>query len=147
MSKEPREFFVDLFDCILEASDTSMTSLLKGLRHPVNDDERRWLAYHKKTPVVFDMFNGFTQELVRRGYTHHSARAIIFRIRWETMKPHDDVNPSTGEVLKISDHHSPYYGRLWMEQNPSHAKFFRTKKIKGEVNDKYTQQFRDQFSE
>jgi len=126
---------MDLFDVILAKSKTPMTDLINGLRNPTNKDEERWLSYHRKTPVVFDMFSGFTQELVRRGYRHHSARAIIFRIRWETMKPHDDINPSTGEVLKISDHHSPYYGRLWMEQNPEFANFFKTKKIKGEVDE------------
>jgi len=123
---------MDLFDV---ASNSPMTDLTKGLRQPLNKDEERWLAYHKKTPLVFHLFSKFSNELINRGYKRHSARAIIFRIRWETMKPHDDINPSTGEVLKISDHHSPYYGRLWMEQSPSHKNFFRTKKIKGESDE------------
>jgi hypothetical protein len=125
----------NLLDLLYNNSPTPMADLISGFRNPKNSNEKRWLVYHKKSPRVFEMFSSFASELVQRGYKNHSARAIIFRIRWETMKPLDDFNPATGEALKISDHHSPYYGRLWMEQNPNHPNFFRTKKIAGGEND------------
>ena len=126
---------MDLFDVISDNSETPMADLLNGIRKPMNKMERRWLLYHRKLPYVFEMFSGFTRDLIQRGYRHHSARAVIFIMRWETGKPYDDINPSTGETLKISNNHSPYYGRLWMEQNPEYADFFRTTRVKGEGND------------
>ena len=120
------------FDLSTTNSKTPMSDLLNGTRKPMNKMERRWLLYHRKWPYVFEMFCGFTRDLIQRGYRHHSARAVIFRMRWETMKPHDDINPSTGETLKISNNHSPYYSRLWMEQNPEYLDFFRTTRVRGE---------------
>ena len=124
---------MDFFDIISCKPETPMADLLNGTRKPINENEQRWALYHKKSPLVFEMFSEFTCDIIRRGYRHHSARAVLFRIRWETMKPHDDINPSTGKKLKISDHHSPYYGRLWMEQNPDYIDFFRTNKIRTQL--------------
>ena len=32
--------------------------------------------------------------------------------------------------FKITNNHTPYYSRFWMEKNPQHEGFFRTKSIR-----------------
>lgn len=121
----------DLFDL----PNRPMESLLRGGRDPVNKDEQRFKEYHLAHPQAFVLFDRFTREAIRRGFKNYSAHGVLERIRWETNKPYDDHNPATGDILKISDHHHPYYARLWMEQNPQFDGFFRTKKLKGQPDD------------
>lgn len=120
---------MDLLDIMVGGP---MQSLLDGTRQPRNDDEARFASYHNSHPYVFNLFDKFTRDRISRGFNNFSAHGIIMRIRWETDKPYDDANPITDEPMKISDHHFPYYARLWMERNPEYSDFFRTKKLKGE---------------
>mgnify|MGYP003627211570 CR=1 FL=1 len=101
-------------------------------RIPVNEHEERFQEFHFKHPEVYKLFNMFTKELISRGYKNGSAHMVIHRIRWETSTRFMDKNPATGEPLKISNGHFPYYARLWMNLNPNHVGFFRTKKLKGQ---------------
>lgn len=99
---------------------------------PINEHEARFKTFHSNNPEVYVLFDKFTTELINKGFTNGSAHMVIHRIRWETSLPILDENPVTKQPLKISNGHFPYYARLWMENNPEHLGFFRTKKLKGE---------------
>lgn len=43
---------------------------------------RDFLKYHRATPGVYELFNRFTQEVIRRGWKNYSADAVAHRIRW-----------------------------------------------------------------
>jgi len=78
-------------------------------------------AFHQKHPEVWDLFEKFTFELIRRGFQHYSARGIWHRIRWETATP-DPVDPAD---FKLNDHHTPFYARAFMLRYPNYDGFFR----------------------
>jgi len=82
--------------------------------------------YHKKNPHVYEMFEKFTFMTIRAGRKYFSARAIIERMRWQTMIEDDSV------TFKISDHPMPYYARLFEKNNPKYEGFFRKKRCEAD---------------
>lgn len=89
----------------------------------MNKNAEAFEAFHATNPHVYRLFDQFTRMVIARNYNHHSARDIIHRIRWET-------SITTGDTeFKINDHHSPYYARLWMKNNPEHDGFFQLRRV------------------
>ncbi len=88
--------------------------------------EQSFAAFHAANPDVWWHFERFTMELIRKGYEHHSADAVLHRVRWET-----DANAG-GKPYKISNGHQPYYARLFHRTHPAHAGFFRTRRSKAD---------------
>lgn len=74
-------------------------------------------AFHAANPHVYKMFCDFALQAASRR-PHFSSRAIIHRMRWETMIQTDD------DRFKISDHHSPFYARMFEFDYPQHKGFF-----------------------
>jgi hypothetical protein len=86
--------------------------------------EDRFWEFHEANPKVYELFDRFTKQVIRRGHKNFSSDAILHRIRWET-------NVATnGDKFKINDHFSAYYARLWLENNPDHDGFFRTRELR-----------------
>jgi len=92
------------------------------------------IAFHKRHPEIWILFERFAFDRIRRGFKHYSARGIWHRIRWETAGP-----SSRDETqFKLSDHHTPFYARQFMIDHQQHAPkyvegereagFFRTKR-------------------
>ena len=50
---------------------------------------------------------------------------MLQRIRWHTQVETNDLS------FKINNNHAPYYARHFMEQNPEHKGFFRTRRVGG----------------
>jgi hypothetical protein len=75
--------------------------------------------YHAENPHVYTEFEKFAN-LAALHRPHFSARAIIHKMRWETMVG------GSGH-FKIQDHVSPYYARLFEQNNPRLKGFFRKK--------------------
>lgn len=97
------------------------------LAYRTREDELREAAirFHKAHPEVWEMFCRFTFELIRRGWTHHSADAVMHRVRWETDA--GSGPPPDGEsAFKISNNHVRFYGARFMRSWPEHDGFFRT---------------------
>jgi hypothetical protein len=90
---------------------------------PASQLEADFWKFHAENPHVYRLFCKFAARVLARGYSAHSARDIIHRIRWETSIETGD------DEFKINDHHSPYYGRLWMRDHPQHDGFFRTRTV------------------
>ncbi len=81
--------------------------------------------FHAENPNVYKLFKRFTREALDRGFKNFSVSSIIERIRWETsIKTADDS-------FKINNNHRAYYARMWMEDNPKHEGFFRTRSVQG----------------
>lgn len=91
--------------------------------------ESEFLDFHRENPVVYELFKKFTRMLLDRGYGHHSADAVLHRIRWATM-----VETSDPE-FKINNNFSAYYARLWMRDFPEHDGFFRCRVLRNELVD------------
>jgi hypothetical protein len=83
----------------------------------------RWWKYHQENPKVYELFEKFTFDVIKRGHQHYSAKAVFERIRW-----HTDVE-TRGDSFKFSNNHTAYYARLFMKLWPEHEGFFRTKDI------------------
>ena len=86
--------------------------------------KEKWWAWHKENPHVYELFERFTMDAIRRGHRRLSAWLIVNRIRWETMVE------TTGEDFKISNDFIAYYARLFMALHPEYDGFFKTKQLR-----------------
>lgn len=112
-------------------SEFKMEALLRRERAPVNKYEEAFREWHLTHPGIYLLFDRFTRKMLERGYDHGAAKMVGQFIRWETSATdYEDTVIGTGEPVKISDSHCSYYSRLWMDRNPEHAGFFRTKRLK-----------------
>jgi hypothetical protein len=93
----------------------------------VNIQRAKFERFHENNPHIYVLFKRFAFEAINAGRKHFSARMILHRIRWYTMVETSDTE------YKVNDHHSPYYGRLFMKEFPAHDGFFRTRFIVGEA--------------
>ena len=64
----------------------------------------QWWAFHNANPHVYELFEKFTFDVIRRGYSNYSANAIFERIRWHT-------EIETDGEFKLSNNHRAYYAR------------------------------------
>ncbi len=83
--------------------------------------EEQALQYHTNNPEVWDKYQGFAFDRIRRGYKHFSSSAIIQRIRWDT-----GVGRKGEGDFKIPNAHAAHYARWFMNKYPEHDGFFRT---------------------
>jgi hypothetical protein len=83
---------------------------------------RRTLEFHELNPWVFDRLKQICSDLRERGFTHYSTRTVIsvLRFEWDLQSTGQGVVIDGGEerVVKLNDHHSPYYARMLIEQCP-----------------------------
>lgn len=86
--------------------------------------KEKWWAWHKENPQIYELFERFTMDAIRKGHKRLSAWLIVNRIRWETMVE------TTGEDFKISNDFIAYYARLFMALHPEHDGFFKTKQLR-----------------
>lgn len=86
--------------------------------------EQQWREWHKENPHVYDLFDRFTREAIKRGHQRLSAWLIINRVRWET------AIVTTGGDFKISNDYIAYYSREFMKLNPEYDGFFVIKAMK-----------------
>lgn len=90
------------------------------MRQRRDDFARRFAEVDAANPRVWELFEQFTLMLIRRGFRHYSADAVLHRVRWETT-----VELRDGEGFKINNNWSAYYARKWIGRHPNHANFFR----------------------
>jgi hypothetical protein len=85
-----------------------------------NSIARRFAEIDLANPIVWAMFERFTFEMIRRGFQHYSADAVLHRVRWETAMPLEDDSS-----FKINNNWSCCYARKFRDRYPAHAEFFR----------------------
>ena len=88
-----------------------------------NDNEAAWRDFHEANPNVYRLIERFTKQAIGAGFKHYGMMSIIQRVRWHTQIETDDLS------FKINNNHAPYYARHFMEQNPEHEGFFRTRRV------------------
>ena len=86
--------------------------------------KRKWWAWHKQNPHVYDLFEKFTLDAISKGHERLSAWLIVNRIRWET------TVETRGDDFKISNDFIAYYARLFMHNHPRYEGFFKTKQLR-----------------
>ena len=91
--------------------------------------KHQWWDYHKSNAQVYDLFERFTMDVIKRGHKKYSANAVFERIRW-----HTNVETEHGE-FRLSNNHRAYYARYFHWKHPEFDGFFRTKRVGGERND------------
>jgi hypothetical protein len=91
-----------------------------------DERKKKWWAWHKENPSVWNYFQRFSMEAVANGRTKISHHIVIDRIRWET------AIVSTNEDVKINHDYVAFYARLWKVKYPQYADLFTTKRMKGE---------------
>jgi hypothetical protein len=80
----------------------------------------RFAEIDAANPEVWRLFERFTFELIRRGFGHYSADAVLHRVRWETASALED-----GCTFKINNNWSAFYARKFHDRHPKHDGFFR----------------------
>lgn len=110
-----------------------MEQLGLSLARPTRADQilEKFLEFHAANPLVWDLFQRFTFEALRRGRARYSADMVVQRIRW-----HVDVETANGEV-KINNNFPPYYARMFHAKYPQHAGLFETRHRISEDRDAY----------
>lgn len=79
-------------------------------------------------PDVWQLFERFTLDLIRRGFGHYSSDAVLHRVRWETSAGAG----SDEDAFKINNNWTAYYARKFDEQHPEYAGFFRMRRSKAD---------------
>lgn len=87
---------------------------------------RLWAQIDNDNPRIWDLFVKFTRELIGRGFEHHSAYAVMHRVRWETAEVISEPDPG-GNQFKISNQWTSYYARKFHLTYPQYDGFFITK--------------------
>lgn len=85
-----------------------------------NRQARTFAEVDAANPQVWRLFEQFAFQMIRRGFTHYSADAVLHRVRWETATPLEDQSG-----FKINNNWSCYYARKFIKLHPKHAQFFR----------------------
>lgn len=80
---------------------------------------RRFRAFHKANPQVWDLFQQFTNELIAQGYKRYSVDAVLHRVRWEVA-----IKTRGDEGVKLNNDFTPYYARMWLATHPQWPNFF-----------------------
>lgn len=92
---------------------------------------KSFVKFHLANPGIYDLFKHFASEAINAGMKRISARFIVERIRWEVNVATTSAgwNIAAGKALKINDHHSPYYARMFADDYPVLAGYleFRNK--------------------
>lgn len=83
---------------------------------------RAFETFHAANPQVYELFKRFTFQVIERGFSRYSSDAVCHRIRW-----HVNIETRSDDGLKINDHVTAFYARLFMDDHPEHAGFFETR--------------------
>ena len=96
------------------------------LKEQLQERKKKWWAWHKQNPQVWDKFKEYTLEAVNSGRSSYSHWAIINRIRWNR-----EIETRGGE-FKISNDYICFYARLFHAEYPEYGEFFNLKPLKEE---------------
>lgn len=87
--------------------------------------------FHGENPIVWELFQKFTQAVIARGSAHYSSKAIFERIRW-----HIDIE-TEGSRVKLNNNFTAYYARMFHLAQPQYDGFFRNRRLVSEDDASY----------
>lgn len=82
----------------------------------------KFSEFDKANPGVYFLFKRFANELINAGRKKISASLIIERIRWEVT-----ISTISDDQFKVSNNHTAFYARKFMNDFPEHGEIFRTR--------------------
>ena len=96
--------------------------------------------FHATNPRVWWLFKRFTLEAIGSGMKHYSSDAVCHRIRWHT------AVETSGESVKINDHYTAYYARLFEAKFENMAGFFSKRHRKSKESNARGVDFKSGFN-
>jgi hypothetical protein len=85
----------------------------------------KFAEYDAANPGIYFLFKRFANELIKAGRTKLSASLIIERIRWEV-----SISTQSTDAFKVSNNHTAFYARKFMNDFPEYGEIFRTREQK-----------------
>lgn len=85
----------------------------------------KFQEFDSNNPGIYFMFKRFAKDLIGIGRKKLSAALIIERIRWEVA-----ISTVSDDVFKVSNNHTAFYARKFMNDFPEHGEIFRTREQK-----------------
>jgi hypothetical protein len=89
--------------------------------------------YHRRNPQVYERIGQIIAHYKARGFRHHSMRTIIANdIRFDPSLLTSGVEVTTvdgRQAVKINDHYTSRYARMWVEDHPEDEDFFEFRTI------------------
>lgn len=92
-------------------------------------DFARFKAYHEANPQLYNLFEMYAIQAIKRGHRRLSAEFLFNVIRWETPAKAEDGD------FKINNDMKPWYSRLFLAKYPQHKQFFETRRSKADLMD------------
>ena len=81
----------------------------------------------RKHPEAYTLFEKFTYDVIHSGRKHFGAKAIIERVRWQTMFE------EKGGAFKINNNYTAFLVRMFIYKNPWHKGFFQTRRAQADI--------------
>ena len=85
--------------------------------------KEKFQKYDRENPKVWEYFQYFAKQLIQNGQSKISAALIVERIRWEVIM----LNTKSDDQFKISNNHTAFYARKFMEAYPEFDGCFYTR--------------------
>lgn len=86
--------------------------------------DQRFAEYHAENPQVFAKFVAYAEQLKSAGRTRIGAKAIVERIRWDSL-----VAAFDGQ-FKVNNNYTSRYVRLLSQKRPDLAPLFAVRNLK-----------------
>jgi hypothetical protein len=83
-----------------------------------SDRYKNFIKYHQENPQIWQVFEKFCLDAIKRGHNKLSAEFIVNIIRWETRVS------ATDDDFKINNTYKPFYSRLFLQTHPNLKTFF-----------------------
>lgn len=116
----------------------NLLRLIQKNREKFSDEFVEWLP---KNEHIWDAFVRETFTIIGVGFKHYSARTIIHVLR------HHSAIKENGKGWKISNNSSPYLGRLFALNFPSHADIFQFKSTPRAEDDNWLRKNQHKFND
>lgn len=84
-------------------------------------EDKEFLQYHQTHPHLYEAFKTVAFDALNIGFKNYGAKGIFEIIRWKRAERGD------GE-FKINNNYAPLFARLFVNEYPQYADFFRFKK-------------------
>lgn len=85
---------------------------------------QKFIEYHEKYPKVYQFYKEVIAQLVNRGFKRYSSDGVLHIVRFTK---HDEIKR---DGFKVNNNYTPYYARLFEEENPQYKDFFSKRKVK-----------------
>tara|TARA_R100000734_G_C3242456_1_gene46652 strand:+ start:108 stop:455 length:348 start_codon:yes stop_codon:yes gene_type:complete len=90
----------------------------------------KFLYHIRNNPTVYNYFEEFAFDMIRKQPERGSAWMVANRVRWETSFSNDHIQET---AFKVTNNFIALYARLFMSRHRQHEGYFRIKNMKAIV--------------